>query len=340
MEFKHISIVVVKIGRKGNLAAFTDIVFSNSCVNNRIVVHKNISFRSCSTTIIIDEFDTEIISIISIRSCKNDVLAVSAGLAGKSDIIFIPCEMIISSRSRGDISGHLDVACQSVAYDRIRSDDKYRVRKNCNSSIVENVRFAVRSGLTNTYTINVGCKVAIIGLRSLAVVSGNSTLDDFTIAVPSIDFTARNTTADMSGQLDFAAFANCIVDEVCSDIVNNRVVINNDSNSSNVETTLVVIVHQVGNLNFVSGVSRRSECFNGLCHSSNCIADLVTVCVPLILKHRIVVIVKMSSKSNFSALADCGLVSGNVNLRLAININLERFTHRSTTISICDFNGK
>ncbi len=261
-----------------------------------------------------------------------------ASCTSESNIVLIPSEVIVGCRSRCYISSHLNVAGQGVTNDRIGRDNEDRVREDSNSSIIQDIGLAVRSGLTNAYAINVSCQVAIVGLRSLTVVSGNCTLDDFAVAVPSINFAARNATADVSSHLDFATFANGVVYEVRNDTVNNRVVINHDGNRSDIETALVVIVHQMCNLNFVCGVGRRSKSLNRLSHAGDSIADFVTVSIPLILKHRIVVIVKMSRQGHFTTLADSSLVGSDVNLGFAVDVNLERFTHSRTTIGVGDFN--
>ncbi len=94
------------------------------------------------------------------------------------------------------------------------------------------------------------------------------------------------------------------------------------------------------NLNFISGIGYRSKSLNRFSHPRNSIADFVTIFIPLILKHRIVVIVKMCRQGHFSTLTDSCLVSCDVNLGFTIDIYFKRFTHRCTTIGVCDFNSK
>ena len=227
MEFKHVSIVVIKISGKSNLTTDTDAVLSYSSVNDRIVINIDGSVISCGATIVVNQLYREAVRIISVRSRQLDGVVVGThhGAIGQNLVVLIPGEAVAAGRSRSDIGVHHDVVCHSVAHDRIGDQFEDRVRKYGDGVVTICIGFATISGLANGNSIVVCGRIAILGLRCLLIYRVNCARDDLTVAVPCEDLTTGNTTADVSGQGYITAFADGVITlcKVSGNAVDNRI---------------------------------------------------------------------------------------------------------------------
>ena len=341
VELEHVSIVVVQICSKGDLTTNTDAVFRNSSVNDRIVIHINNSFISYSTAIIVNQFNGEAVFIISVRSSDLNciIMFTCHSTIGNFSIIFIPSVAEAAGRSRSDVSVHHDVVLKRVAHDRIGDKHENRIRVNRNSISRSNAGFATGSGLTYAYSIVINGNVTVLSLRSLSVNRINCARDNFTVAVPCEDFSAFNTTTDMSSESHITAFADGVVAfcKIRSNAVDNRIVIDIDGHSSKTEASLSIkstILQKMRDLNNISSSIFRHKCLSQLGHTRNQVIRFSGIGVPLINQVRIIVVVEMSGKDRLATITNGSFRSGNVNNRFVININFERITDCGTTVKI------
>ena len=85
-----------------------------------------------------------------------------------------------------------------VANDRIRFDSKCRIRVDRNRVGEGNDRLATGSRLFNGNFIDINRRIIADSMRSLRVNCTNSTRNDFTVSVPSVNLTTIDTAGNSS----------------------------------------------------------------------------------------------------------------------------------------------
>ena len=293
------------------------------------------------TTIFINGGNAEVVRIISVRT--SDLQSVIAAARSDDSIVLIPGVGVRSGRSRIEMSNHHDVVLCSNTNDRIGFDSQGRVRvdRDGNRSS-EHFRLTTSSSLSNRNSVVVNCNVTVNCDRRISVSSTSSTRDDLTVTIPSINFTTSNTTGNVSGQSELSTFAkNITVGKVSSDRINNRDIVNYDSDSivSSTDRILIsIIVQEVDNLNDVVSSNFRSECLELVSVTRKNVVEVQLILIPLEGKFSLIVVIQISSYVNRTALADFSLGSSNINIRNIMDVNFERLAEGSTTITIDNFN--
>ena len=227
------------------------------------------------------------------------------------------------------MSNHHDIVLGSNANDRIGLDSQSRVRvdRDGNRSC-EHFRLTTGSGLSNRYCIIVYRNIAVNRNRRISVGSTRSIRDDFTVTIPSVNFTTGNTTGNVSGQGELSTFAqNITIGQVSSNRVNNRDIVHHDGDRivSSTDRVLVgIIVQEVDNLNDIVGSNVRSECLELMSVTRENMVEVQLILIPLEGEFSLIVVIQVSSYVNRTALADLSLGSSNVNIRNIVNVNLER----------------
>ena len=264
---------------------------------------------------------------------------------GNFSIVFIPSVAESAGRSRSNIGIHHDVVLQGVAHDRIGNQHENRVRIYSNGIGRSHTGFTTVCCLSHADCIVINCDVTIESFGSFSVHRINCARDNFTVAVPCEDLAAFNTTADVSGECHITAFADSVIafSKVSGHAVNNRIIVNIDSDGSVVVTSLagqITVLKQVRNLNNICSGIIRQEGLSQLSHTRNDVVILGAISIPLINQHRIVVVVEMSSKDGLTTLANSSFRSRNINSRFVVNIDFERSTDGGTTVRVGNHHGE
>ena len=335
-----ISIPIIEVSSQSDLTTATNIVLSNVDVHNRIIIHINHGGSGCMTTIFIHRRNAEVVRIISVRTSDFQSVIVAAG--SDDSVILIPCIGKGGSRSRIEMSNHNDVVLRSDTNDRIGFDSQSGIRVDGDGNrSVEHFRLTTGSGLGNRHGVVVNSDIAVNSNRRICISSTSSTRDDLAIAIPSVNLTTSNTAGDVSGQSELSTFADSVtLCKVSCDRIHNRNVVHHDRDSiiSSTNRVLIgVIVQEVHNLNDVIRSNRRSEVLNLVGVTREDVVGVQLILIPLESKLSLIVVIQVSSSLDSTALANLGLGSCDVHIRNIMNVNHERITEGSTTITIDHF---
>ena len=337
LESELISIPIIDSSSKSDLTANTNGVFSNSDVHNRSSVHIDRSTGLSNATVSIDSLDAEVIRIISVILVQF-VEGVNTNI--QRIVVFHPTELDIRTNiGRIQMSNQSDVITSGVTNDRIGDELQHRIRVDQNSIHEEDFGFTSRSSLTDENRVHIRGGLIIRSNRRINKDIGMNILDKFTITVPCVILTARNTTVSSSGQSNISALANSVnaIEVILGSDSRDFRNINREGVISN--TVLSVEVHQVRNLYNVVGLTENGlEGLDLMSSTRQNVSVVHFILVPLEGQHRIIVVIEISTKRNVTAFADFAGVTGNVRVRSLINIHIERIGNGRTTVAISHFN--
>ena len=338
LEGEHISVPVSQSSGKGDLTTVTDSGISSRDVHNRSSVHIDDSVILSVTTIFIHQSNAEVVRIISVRFGEG--VSILIGNLNH-DVVFHPLILDSSSNFRINISSKNHIVNTLSANDRISNqlNSRVRIHRDARDERVD-FRLTTRSGLLHRHSVGVDGGFAVDSDRSLVQDFTVETIDDLTVAVPSVDLTTGNTTVhNTSEDVEGSALTNCgsVEVEVHSFNLRNLVHIDTDGIVSN--AVLGVEVHQVRNLhNVVSSTENRLEGLNLVGSTRDDMSVVHLILVPLEGQHRIIVVIEVSLQRNITAFANLSSVSRDVGVRSLINIHVERIGNGRTTVTVGHFN--
>ena len=338
LEGEHISVPVSQSSGKGDLTTVTDSSISSRDVHNRSSVHIDDSVILSVTTIFVHQSNAEVVRIISVRFSES--VSILIGNLNH-DVVFHPLILDKSSNFRINISMENHIVNALSANDRISNqlNSRVRIHSDARDERVD-FRLTTRSGLLHRHSVGVDGGFAVDSDRSLVQDFTVETINDLTVAVPSVDLTTGNTTVhNTSEDVEGSALTNSgsVEVEVHSFNLRNLVHIDTDGIVSN--AVLGVEVHQVRNLhNVVSSTENRLEGLNLVGSTRDDMSVVHLILVPLEGQHRIIVVIEVSLQRNITAFANLSSVSRDVGVRSLINIHVERIGNGRTTVTVGHFN--
>ena len=338
LEGKHISIPVIQRSGKRDLTTVTNLGLGSRDVHNRSSVHIDRSLSASNTTIIVHQFNSEAIRIISVRFGEH-IDAVFRN--GDRSVVLKPSVSKSRGRHRVNVSIEHNIVGTLGADDRIRNQLDGRIRVHHDRSESEGLGLAAGSGLANLDRIDILCRLVIDRSRSVNKDVRRNILDNLTITIPGIDLTASNAANGRGRHLDRSAFANRVNTAQVVHSRNNRNSIHIHAESIVSNTVLRVEVHQMRDFhNVVGSTESRLKGLNLVGSTRKDVGVVHLILVPLVGQHRIIVVVKVSAQRDITAFADFAGVTRDVRVRSFIDIHVERIGNRGTTIAIGHLNGE
>ena len=328
------SIPVSEVSREGNLTTVTNVSIGSSNGHNRLSVDIDKSASLGDASVVVDELDAEAVRIVSVILMEGNRISLRDG---DNIVVLHP---LIGNRSKNlglDIGEQRDVVASGVTNDRIGDKFHNRIRVDRNViKLIINQRLTTRSTLFHRNSIVVKGGFAINSDRIVSKDALVEALNDLTIAVPSVNFTAFNTTIDnASHNSNGLTLTNSGLIRSDEHSLNNRnrVHINTDGVVSN--AILSVEVHKMRNLNNVVGsTENRLKGLNLVGGTGEDMRVVHFILIPLVGQHRIIVVIEVGAQRNITAFANLSSVSRDVGVRSLINIHIERIGKGGTTIAI------
>ena len=199
---------VVQVGGQRDLATFANVRLGSRDVDHRNRVNEDMRLSRSLTTVFVNKNNIEVVSIISVIARENNCILMDT-LSGirKKSVVLIPIEVVISRRSRIDISNQRDVVAGLLANERIGFDSQRRVRGNLHRVSERHIGLTTGSRLADRYRVSIVRSIITNSTRSLCVNSTNSVRNNLTVAIPCEDLTTRNTTAHVSRHRNRTAVA-------------------------------------------------------------------------------------------------------------------------------------
>ena len=328
---------VVEVSRQSNCTTNANIGVSSSDVDDRNRVNINLSFSNSLATIIVHQRDAEVIRIVSVSLRKDQSVEMHSSSTREGNIVLKPVECVRSGGSRRNMSKQLDIVSTITANNRIGFDGNRRIRVNDNSVNEGQDRNTTGVALRNRNFVCVSGRITIDSLREVNQCVTRDILNQFTISEPGENLSASNTTLDGSNNLDGLAFANLMVSRNVGGNNHNRIIDHTNGNRVAVTTVVHIVLaglQQVRDFNNV--VSGRVH-LEGLIRKSTTRQQIDRgnmVSIPLVGKHRIIVIVDTSLQLDFTTVTNHSVGSQNVHNRSIVNFNHKRITERRATITI------
>ena len=328
---------VVEVSRQSNCTTNANIGVSSSDVDDRNRVNINLSFSNSLATIIVHQRDAEVIRIVSVSLRKDQSVEMHSGSTSEGNIVLKPVECVRSGGSRRNMSKQLDIVSTITANNRIGFDGNRRIRVNDDSVNEGQDRNTTGVTLRNRNFVCVSGRITIDSLREVNQCVTRDILNQFTISEPGENLSASNTTLDGSNNLDGLAFANLMISRNVGGNNHNRIIDHTNGNRVAVATVVHIVLaglQQVRDFNNV--VSGRVH-LEGLIRKSTTRQQIDRgnmVSIPLVGKHRIIVIVDTSLQLDFTTVTNHSVGSQNVHNRSIVNFNHKRITERRATITI------
>ena len=326
MEFHIRGVPVVEVSGEGNFATNANLVLSDFDVDNRNSVNIDRSFSSSLATIIVNQDNTEVVRIISVRSGQSNSVLMSASSEGavESGIVLIPSEGVRSRRSRINIGNHHDVVVSVTANDRVSFDSKRRVRGDRDGVSEVNSRFATSSGLLDRNLIHIDRRIIANSVRSLSEDRVNSVRNNFTISVPSVNLTTSDTTSNVSVEGHRAT--------VAQRLGSRKVIVDSKSRISvNIHGHCIAdsIAERIELLS-AEGIDVSTGIRNNRVGNGGGTRNQRIVVVPVEFHIRSVPVVQVSSEGDFTTNTNLVFSNINVNDRKSVNINLSLSSSHAT----------
>ncbi len=257
---------------------------------------------------------------------------------GDDSVVLEPGEGVVRGRLRIDMSNHGDVVVSIATDDRIRLNSKRRIRVNRNRVGKGNNGLATISRLFHRNFIDIDCRIVADSVRGLREGSTNSVRNNFTVSVPSVDLTTRNTTFDSSLEGYRTTVTQSLAGGQVVGDCQNRIRIDNNQNRVDVMTlgsgldNFNTNFRSVGvNGSISTGISTRNiitirsvsieigRLSTGITNNEG--IDAVSDFIPLISNVLSVRINQVGSQSDFTTRANLSLSSCDIHIRNRKDIN-------------------
>ena len=197
-KYQVLSILIIHVSGQGNSTIFADQCIISCNMNDRIIIYiYEERFAQDSTSVRILNLEVEAVWIISVRFVEWQNQTIGSWIVNRS-IVFIPLisvSIVGSINVWNHISSNHNIQIGTVANDRIAWQLDSRIRNNPDSVGWERVNnwFATSGSLFNNNLIDVHGNVVVNCKRIINQVF-TSWFHLNAIAVPSVNFTTRNTT--------------------------------------------------------------------------------------------------------------------------------------------------